>query len=110
MKTYVALIFLVSVVCTSSHNSTTHDTSAVGVKVYACKPSDGDCYRIVSKNHLTGISCDSVKAKYPVYIVALGNVQSRTDMAYVPTILIGDMEIREWGSSGSKIFFKIPLA
>ncbi|MBN1307581.1 MAG: hypothetical protein JXA18_06670 [Chitinispirillaceae bacterium] len=107
MKTCTLSLFLVLVACTSPLDTASGDPPAVGVKVYACKPSDGDCYRIISENHLAGISCDTVKAKYPVYIVALGNVQSRTDMAYAPDIFIGETEIREWGSSNSKIIFKI---
>ena len=80
MKTCALSIFLVFVVCTPSLDIAADDTLAVGVKVYACKPSDGDCYRLISKNRLTGISCDTVKAKYPAHIVVLENVQSPTDM------------------------------
>ena len=63
MKTCSTAIFFYSAIIASLLNAAPQDTTVFNVKVYACKPDSGDCRRIIWKNRLSDIPCDSGSAR-----------------------------------------------
>ncbi len=107
MKTVTISLLLIASACTCTVDTSSDTVPGVNVQVYACIPSDGDCKRIIVRNHLSDTPCDSLGMRYPVYVVTFENVLYPTDMAYAPSIFIGTTEVRGWGSGGAGIYAKI---